>query len=173
MVFALLPNRKADTYAAIKKLCCLDYEHKMPSQCVLYSTIRDREKITAVASKVSHFYESREMSNFIRLSCKWIVNLEAFLGWSSNMQRKQSLLVSTLTMIQVKFIESNDSPPIKPILDRKGKNITGVVSSLNQNCDQWFSQIVMQSSKELFINSYLGGIPRFSIFWNVTDTFKK
>ena len=66
MVFALLPNRKADTYAAIKKLCCLDYEHKMPSQCVLYSTIRDREKITAVASKVSHRYlgyESYRMSH--------------------------------------------------------------------------------------------------------------
>ena len=46
--------------------------------------------------------------------------------------------------------------PYKIILDRKGKNITGVVSSLNQNCDQWFSQIVMQSSKELFMNSYLG-----------------
>ena len=54
MVFALLPNRKADTYAAIKKLCCLDYEYKMPSQCVLYSTIRDREKIVAVASKVRY-----------------------------------------------------------------------------------------------------------------------
>ena len=56
MVFTLLPNRKADTYAAVKKLCCLDFDYKMPSQCVLYSTIRDREKITAVASKVSQRY---------------------------------------------------------------------------------------------------------------------
>ena len=33
-------------------------------------------------------------------------------------------------------------------LDRKGKNITGFVSSLNKNCTQWYSQIVMQSSKQ-------------------------
>ena len=173
MVFAILPNRKADTYAAIKKLCCLDYEHKMPSQCVLYSTIRDREKITAVASKVRHFYESCEMSNIIRLSCKWIVNWEEFHGWSSNMLRKLSLLVSTLTTIQVKFIDSSATPPIKLISDRKGKNITGVVSSLNQNCDQWFSQIVMQSSKELykFIFRLNSAYFHFSTR-NATDTFR-
>ena len=32
--------------------------------------------------------------------------------------------------------------------DRKGKNITGFVSSLNKNWTQWYSQIVMQSSKQ-------------------------
>ena len=32
--------------------------------------------------------------------------------------------------------------------DRKGKNITGFVSSLNKNCTQWYSQTVMQSSKQ-------------------------
>ena len=32
--------------------------------------------------------------------------------------------------------------------DRKGKNITGFVSSLNKNCTQWFSQVVHQCSKQ-------------------------
>jgi len=57
--------------------------------------------------------------------------------------------------------------------DRKGKNITGVVSSLNQNCDQWFSQIVMQSSKELykFIFRLNSAYFHFSTR-NATDTFR-
>ena len=73
MVFALLPNRKADTYAAVKKLCCLDFDYKMPSQCVLYSTIRDKEKIVAVASKV-----------YIKMPFRTVLTLTLLLGCDAN-----------------------------------------------------------------------------------------
>ena len=51
MVFCLLPNQKADTYAAIKKICCID--KCIASQCLLVSTIRQDDKIVAVATKVA------------------------------------------------------------------------------------------------------------------------
>jgi len=70
MVFCLLPNRKADTYAAVKKLCCLQ-ETPIASQCLLVSTIRADDKVVAVATKVA-----------IQMNCKlggepWMIQQKA------------------------------------------------------------------------------------------------
>ena len=71
MVFCLLPNRKADTYAAVKKLCCLDHDPPIASQCLLVSTIRAEDKVVAVATKVA-----------IQMNCKlggepWMIQQKA------------------------------------------------------------------------------------------------
>jgi len=117
MVFCLLPNRKADTYAAIKKVCFLDNSYKIPSQCVLIQTIRDLEKQVAVATKVA-----------MQMNCK--------LGgepWMVKQQCANTVIIGIDTY--------HDT-------DRKGRNITGFVSSLNKNCTQWYSQVCFQSSKQ-------------------------
>ena len=51
MVVVLLPTNKKDLYDSIKKLCCV--ERPVPSQCIVSNTLRKKERVMSVATKVA------------------------------------------------------------------------------------------------------------------------
>ena len=51
MVVCVLPSNKSDLYNGIKKLCCV--ERPVPSQCVLVKTIKRKERVMSVATKIA------------------------------------------------------------------------------------------------------------------------
>lgn len=51
MVVCLLPTNKKDLYDGIKKLCCID--QPVPSQCLVSNTLRKKERIMSVATKIA------------------------------------------------------------------------------------------------------------------------
>ena len=52
MVFCLLPNRKADTYAAIKKVCFLDNSYKIPSQVKSHFEYIASSRTSCIGTKI-------------------------------------------------------------------------------------------------------------------------
>ena len=133
MIFVLLPSRKADVYANVK-LACMKRGRDRPvmSQCLLTSTIMADDKIAAVAFK-GNIFSCSFLSTFfflvaMQMSCKL-----GGIPWQVKINLKNTMIIGIDTY--------HDT-------DRKGKNLTGFVSSYNKNATKWYSQTVQMCSKQ-------------------------